>query len=85
MLVAVVVAFTVTEAGADVLATKLAVPEYWAVRLYVPGARDVMDSIAAPEEFRVAVPSAVEPLMKLTMPVGEVVPLALTVAVRSSA
>jgi hypothetical protein len=78
-----VAALTVTEAAADVLAGKLAVPVYWAARLYVPTARDVVDSVATPEEFRVAVPSTVEPFMKLTVPVGEVVPL--TVAVRSSA
>jgi hypothetical protein len=43
-----------------------------------------VDSVATPEEFRVAVPSTVEPLMKLTVPDSEVVPLALTVATRFS-
>jgi hypothetical protein len=90
-----VAALTVTKTVADALATGPALPDpcgvglvvlgYWAVRLYVPTARDVMDSVATPEEFRAAVPSTVDPFMKLTVPVGEVVPLSLTVAVRISA
>jgi hypothetical protein len=86
LIVAVTVAaFTVTETAADVLERKLAVPVYWAVRLYVPAPRDVGGSVATPEEFRVAVPSTVEPFMKLTVPVGTVVPFSLTVATRISA
>ncbi len=39
-----------------------------------------MGSVATPEEFTLADPSTVEPFMKLTVPVGEAVPVALTVA-----
>jgi hypothetical protein len=81
----VVAAFTVTETAAEVLARKPAVPEYAAVRLYVPAASDVVDSVATPEVFRAAVPSSVEPFRKLTVPDGTVVPLPPTVAVRASA
>jgi hypothetical protein len=56
---------------------------YWAVMLYVPTARDVIDSVATPEEFRAAVPITAEPFIKLTVPVGDAVPL--TVAVKISA
>jgi hypothetical protein len=88
-------AFTVTETAAEVLERKLAFPESWAVglavpeyaavRLYVPAASDVVDSVATPEAFRAAVPSSVEPFRKLTVPDGTVVPLPPTVAVRASA
>ena len=77
-------ALTVTETAGDVLATKLGVPMYLAVRLYVPAGSDVSESVATPEEFRVPVPSTTEPFMKLITPVGEVVALVLTVAVRFS-
>jgi hypothetical protein len=87
-----VAALTVTNTVAD---AGLALPDpcgvepvvlgYWAVRLYVPTASDVIDSVATPEEFRPAVPITVEPFMKLTVPTGEVPPLSVTVAVRISA
>jgi hypothetical protein len=51
--------------------------------LYVPAARDVVESVATPEEFSVAVPSTIEPFRKLTEPTGTVVPE--TVAVRLKA
>jgi hypothetical protein len=73
---------TVTEAAADVLVRKLAFPTYRAVRLWVPAGRDAMGSVATPEEFTLAVPSTVDPFMKLTAPDREAVPLALTVATR---
>ncbi len=53
--------------------------------LYVPTARDVIDSVATPEEFRAAVPITAAPFMKLTVPVGEEVPPSVTVAVKISA
>ena len=83
VLVAAVAAFTVTESAAEVLERKLALPEYAAVRLYVPAARDVVDSVATPEAFNVAVPRTVDPFRKLTVPDGVVVPV--TVAVKASA
>jgi hypothetical protein len=58
---------------------------YSAVMLYVPTARDVIDSVATPEEFRAAVPITEDPFMKLTVPVGGAVPLSVTVAVKMSA
>jgi hypothetical protein len=67
-----------------VLAREVALPAYLAVRLYVPAARDAVESVATPEEVRLPVPSNVEPFMKLTVPVGEIV-LPFTVAVRASA
>jgi hypothetical protein len=89
-----IAALTVTKTVADALAG-LALPDpcgvglvvlgYWAVRVYVPTAREVMGSVATPEEFRTAVPITVEPFMKLTVPVGTLVPLSLTDAVRTSA
>ena len=75
-------AVTVTGAVADTLGPKLEVPTYRAVKLYVPAGRDVIDSAATPEEFTLPDPSTVEPFMKLTVPVGEAVPVALTVATR---
>jgi hypothetical protein len=83
VLVAVVPEFTVTGTAAEVLPRKLPWLAYTAVRLYEPPAKDVVESVATPEEFSVAVPSTAEPFMKLTVPVGTVVPL--TVAVRLSA
>jgi hypothetical protein len=65
-----------------VLAREIALPAYCAVRLWDPSARVVVDSVATPEEFRVAVPSTVEPFRKLTVPAGTVVSLPLTVAVK---
>jgi hypothetical protein len=43
-----------------------------------------VDSVATPEEFTLADPSTVDPLMKLTIPDSDAVPLALTVATRFS-
>ena len=43
------------------------------------------DSVARPEEFTLPDPSTVDPFMKLTVPVGDALPLALTVATRLSA
>ena len=87
-----VAASTVTNTVAD---AALALPDpcgfvvvtlgYWAVMLYVPTARDVIDSVATPEEFRAAVPITADPFMKLTVPVGDDVPLSVTVAVKISA
>jgi hypothetical protein len=58
---------------------------YCAVMLYVPTARDVIESVATPAESRGAVPITAEPFMKLTVPVGEAVPVSDTVAVKTSA
>jgi hypothetical protein len=90
-----VAASTVTKTVADALAAGLApldpcgvepaVLGYWAVRLYVPTANDVIDSVATPEEFRAAVPRTVAPFIKLTVPVGTAVPLSVTLAVRMRA
>ena len=87
-----VAASTVTNTVAD---AGLALPDpcgllpvtlgYWAVRLYVPTARDVIDSVATPDEFRAAVPRTEEPFIKLTAPVDTAVPFSVTVAVRMSA
>ena len=76
---------TTTETAAEVLERKLALPAYLTVKLSVPVAREVVDIVATPEEFRVAVPSSVEPLRKLTVPVGVTVPLPLTVAFKVNA
>ena len=78
-----VAATTVTDTTAEVLDWKLVLPVYWAVRLLVPAARDDVDSVATPDEFRVAVPSNVEPFRKLTEPPGTVLSLPSTVAVRT--
>jgi hypothetical protein len=82
VIVAAVDVVTVTEAAADVLARKLELPIYRAVRLYVPAGRDAIDSVATPEEFTLPDPSTVDPFMKLTVPDSEPVPLVLTVATR---
>jgi hypothetical protein len=82
--VAVAGGLTVTETAADVLPGEFPWPEYAAVKLYVPAARDVMESVATPEEFSVAVPSTVEPFMKVTVPFDAVALLPLTVAVKVS-
>jgi hypothetical protein len=60
-------------------------PEYAAVRLYVPAASDVVENVATPEEFKVAVPNTVKPFKNLTVPVGEPAPPLFTVAVRLNA
>ena len=87
-----IAAFTVTNTVAD---AGLAPPDpcgvlpavlgYWAIMLYVPTAKDVIDSVATPAEFKAAVPITEEPFMKLTVPVGDFVPLSDMVAVRISA
>jgi hypothetical protein len=77
-------AVTLTETAGEVLARQVAAPVYWAVKLYVPAAKDAFENVATPERFRVPVPSSVEPFMKLTVPVGEVVQ-PFTVAVRTRA
>ena len=74
---------TITVTSADLLDRELALPAYSAVRRYVPAARDLMDSVAAPEEFRVPVPRRVAPFMKLTVPLGAVIPLPFTAADRT--
>jgi hypothetical protein len=58
----VTVPFTVTDAAAEVLVRKVALPMYSAVRLYVPAAKDEVESVATPEELTVAEPSDVTPL-----------------------
>jgi hypothetical protein len=83
-LVVVVWLFTVTETPAEVLERKLLSPPYWTVRLYVPGASDVGDSVATPEGLRVPVPSCVEPFRKVTVPVGHTEPSPVSVAVNVS-
>ena len=85
VVVVTLAAVTVTEAAAEVLEPKLEFPTYREVRLYVPAGRDVTDSVATPEEFTLPDPSTVDPFMKLTAPVGDALPLALTVATRLSA
>jgi hypothetical protein len=65
-----------------VLAREFALPAYFAVRLYFPAARADVGNVATPEEFRVPVPSTVEPFRKLTVPAGTVVSLPLTDAVK---
>jgi hypothetical protein len=74
---------TVTEIGLDVDDANLRSPEYCAVIESVPTGRGVV-SVATPEAFSVAVPSAVVPERKVTVPVGIVaVPVGPdTVAVR---
>lgn len=63
-------AFAVTETAGDTLGRKLGLPEYSAVSLYVPGARDAVESVATPDGSRVPVPSSLDPFLKLTVPVG---------------
>jgi hypothetical protein len=76
-----VTGLTNTETAAEVLERKLAPPEYTTVKLSVPVVRELVTSIPTPDEFRVAVPSSVEPLMKLTVPVaGALLPFTVTVA-----
>ena len=41
-----------------------------------------MESVATPAAFRVTVPSAVAPFMKLTVPPGMIAPVPFTVAVK---
>jgi hypothetical protein len=67
--------FTVTETPPEVLERKFALPAYWAVKLKVPVASELVVSVATPEELRVAVPSSVEPFIKLTAPPGAVLPV----------
>ena len=73
---------TVCNTGADLLAAKVVLPKYVAVRLWVPAERDDVDRDAVPDWFRVAVPRTVAPFRKETLPVGPLVPLPFTVAVR---
>jgi hypothetical protein len=83
-LVVVDSAFTVTETADEVLVREFPSPPYLAVRLYVPGARDAVESVATPEEFKLLVPSSVEPFRKVTVPVGDTESFAATLAVRTS-
>jgi hypothetical protein len=53
--------------------------------LYLPAARDEVDSVATPEEFRDPVPNTAEPFMNLTGPVNNALSPPFTVAVRVSA
>jgi hypothetical protein len=78
-------AVTVTETADEVLVREAAEPVYKAVKLYVPAARDAVDSVATPEGFRAAVPRTVLPFRKVTAPVGMAAPFACTVAVRVNA
>ncbi len=84
-LVVVDSAFTVTETADEVLVREFPLPPYLAVRLYVPGARDAVESVATPKEFKLLVPSSVEPFRKVTVPVGDTESFAVTLAVKTSA
>jgi len=75
--------FTVCETALDVLAPKIDVPAYEAVRLCEPAVRFETGSVATPDAFRVPVPKVVPPSLNVTVPafgvVGPVV--AVTVAI----
>ena len=75
--------FTVCEIALEVLAPKLAVPAYEAVRPCEPAVRLETGSVATPDAFRVPVPKVVAPSLNVTVPafgvVGPVV--CVTVAV----
>ncbi len=55
------------------------------MRLYVPAAKDLVESVATPDPFNVAVPNVVEPFMNRTIPVGKIPPFPFTVAVSGKA
>jgi hypothetical protein len=77
-------AVTVTETVPDVLPREAVFPAYWAVIEYVPVASEDVEIDATPEAFTVAEPRDAPPFMKLTVPVGVVVPEPFTVAVSVS-
>ncbi len=61
---------TVTSSPIEVEVAKPALPEYTAVTISVPEGRLESVKLATPDPFRVAVPSSVLPLKKLTVPAG---------------
>jgi len=69
-----VAAFTTSETAAEVLVAKLLFPPKSAVRLCVPDESVLVESVATPLEFNVAVPRFVVPSKNVMLPVG--VPLA---------
>jgi hypothetical protein len=74
VVVATRVCVTVTATGAETELEFVVLPAYDAVIDCVPAAREVVLKEAAPLPLSVAVPSAVVPSMKVTVPVGVVVP-----------
>ena len=84
-LVVVSCAVTTTETADDVLLRKPSLPAYSAERLYLPTGNEEVEKVALPEEFNTAVPNKVLPLRKVTGPLGNVAPVACTVAVRATA
>jgi hypothetical protein len=77
--------FTVSDNAADVLAKSFASPAYPAVIECVPAARDevwnVATALVVPAAFNVPVPNCTPPSKNATVPVGAVVPVAVTTAV----
>ena len=76
---------TVTSSPIEVEVAKPALPEYTAVTVSVPEGRLESVKLATPDPFRVAVPSRVLPLKKLTVPAGVPAGAGATVAVRVTA
>src|SRR5438067_6000250 len=61
---------TLNDSAADVLGAKLASPPYAAMIECDPTASEVVANVATPRAFSVSVPSAVDPSLKVTIPVG---------------
>jgi len=81
--VVVVTCWTVSLSTAEVLAAFLASPPYDAVIECCPSAKLEVAKIATPEVFNVPVPRVVVvPFLKVTVPVGDVEPDGVTVAVK---
>ena len=75
-------ALTVSAKGVEALVRLMASPPYAAVTLCEATVRFVVLYVATPEEFNVAVPNAVLPSLKVTVPVGVPDPETVTVAVK---
>lgn len=76
---------TVTSSPIEVEVAKPALPEYTAVTVSVPEGKLESVKLATPDPLRVAVPSRVLPLKKLTVPAGVPAGAGETVAVRVTA
>jgi hypothetical protein len=74
-------AFTVCARVAEVLATNVASPEYFAVMEWEPADRVELEKVACAVAFKVPVPIAVVPSRKVTVPLGVPGEVLVTVAV----
>lgn len=79
--VVVLAGLTISSVPLDVLGANPVAPEYTAVMAWVPPARVAVEMLATPELSRPELPSVWVPSMKVTDPVGTLLPAAAAVTV----